>query len=270
MGVSFISGCFGKPTAAPPEAPAEEITPPIEVSPPVVEPSTGPLCSSEDIAASLTKLHDAAMPQITGEIETLNSRIAEIDAKMDAAVEIEAKIDSEISYYNTGMKEEGEPVSTKHYYWVEYTEEDCMYFDNKYYEVVEFYLAWEWNSEEEAWVISCNNVQVRDKETRNSHKYTVLDIIIDNLAKGKTRLIANRTDKSNAQEKSIEVLNNVLDNKDVWEIVEVSEKVYLIQGYGLGYGEQLVMGSWYYYEDIKSLEPRDSASMMLRDALTLR
>jgi len=233
-----------------------------------VEPSTGYLCSSEDITASLTRLHDSAMPEITSEIETLDSRIAKVDEKIDALMEIEGAIDEAISCRNAEMKEKVPPPSARYIWYVELTEEECAVFDNEYYEVVEFDLSWQWLDEAEKWEIYSEKVQIRDKETSDSYKHTTLDTIIDSLAKEKSRLIARRTDKSNAKEKSIQVLDDALDNKDLWEIEEVSEKVYLVKGYGLGYGEQLVAGNWYYYEETESLEPRDSASVRLRDILT--
>jgi 3-dehydroquinate dehydratase len=91
---------------------------------------------------------------------------------------------------------------------------------------------------------------------------------VDSLDRIKQRLVNERNDKSNAKEKSIQVLNDALANKDIWDIEAISEKVYNATGYGLGYGEQLAMGSWHYYEDTASLEPIDSASMRLRDILT--
>ena len=233
-----------------------------------VEPPTGPLCSSEDIATSLTKLHNAAMPEITDEIDALNSQIDRIDEKMDALEEIRSDIDSEVSYWNLDVQGEGAPISWRDLWVLEYTEEDCAFFDNEYYEMVEFDLTWQWLDEAEKWEIYSQKVQVRDKETSHAYKYMFLDTAAGSLDGAKQRLVNERNDKSNAKEKSIQVLNDALDNKDLWEIEKISEKVYLIKGYGLGYGEQLAMGSWYYYEDTASLEPIDSASMRLRDILT--
>ena len=235
-----------------------------------VEPPKVSLCSSEDIVASLTRLHNAAMPEITGGIETLDSRIAKVDEKIDALIEIEEIINEEIDWWCYDLKQRGGSPGGERFVWyVEYTEEESkQYFSNEYYEVVEFKLYWQWSNEEEEWETYSEKAQVRDKETSDSYKHTTLDTVIDNLAKEESRLIANRTDKSNAKEKSIQVLDDALDNKDLWEIEEVSEKVYLVKGYGLGYGEQLVAGNWYYYEETESLEPRDSASVRLRDILT--
>ncbi len=233
-----------------------------------VEPATSSLCSSEDIVTSLTKIHDAAMPEITDEIDALNSRIDRIDEKMDALEEIRSDIDREIFYHNRDMQQEVAPPSSRYVWYVEYTEEDCAFFDNEYYEMVEFDLQWQWLDEAEKWEIYSQKVQVRDKEASHTYKYRLLDTAAGSLDGAKQRLVNERNDKSNAKEKSIQMLNDALANKDVWEIEEVSEKVYLVNGYGLGYGEQLAMGSWYYYEDTASLEPIDSASMRLRDILT--
>jgi len=234
-----------------------------------VEPAAGFSCSSEDIAASLTELHDAAMPEITGEIEALDSRIAKFDEKLDALMDIQAEINEEISYHDSSVKEEGKPSSSRCIWYVEYTEEErALYFYNEYYEVVEFDLTWQWLDEAEKWEIYSEKVEVRDKETSDLYKHTTLDTVIDILAKGKSSLIAEQVDIADTKEKSIRVLNDALDNKDIWEIEEVSEKVYLVKGYGLGYGEQLATGNWYYYEETESLEPVDSASARLRDVLT--
>jgi len=233
-----------------------------------VEPATGSSCSLEDIAASLTELHDAAMPEIADEIEALDSRIAKFDEKLDALIEIEGEINRKISSCDLSVKEEGKPPSSRYIWYVEYTEEECAVFDNAYYEVVEFDLQWQWLDEAEKWEIYSEKVEVRDKETLDLYKHTTLDTVIDILAKGKSSLIVEQTDISNAKEKSIQVLNDALDNKDIWEIEEVSEKVYLVKGYGLGYGEQLATGNWYYYEGTESLEPVDSASARLSDVLT--
>ncbi len=234
-----------------------------------VEPPTGPLCSSEDIATSLTKIHDAAMPEITDEIDALNSRIDRIDEKMGALEEIGSDIDREISYQNRDMQQEVAPPSSRYIWYVEYTEEDCAFFDNEYYEMVEFDLTWQWLDEAEKWEIYSQKVQVRDKEASHTYKLMFLDTTaVDSLDRAKQRLVNERNDKSNTKEKSIQMLNDALANKDVWEIEEVSEKVYLVNGYGLGYGKQLATGNWYYHEETGYLEPRDPASVLLRDILT--
>lgn len=234
-----------------------------------VEPATSLECSSEDIVASLTRLHGAAMPEITGEIEALESRIATYDEKIEALLKIQGDITGEISFWDSVMKEKEPPYGQNLFWYVEYTEEECkQYLSNEYYEVVEFKLNWQWSNEKEVWEIYSEKVQVRNKETSDSYKHTLLDTVIDNLTKGKSGFVDERNDKSNAKDKATQVLNDALANKDAWEIEEVSEKVYSVNGYGLGYGEDLAMGSWYYYIDTGYLEPRDPSSIRLRDVLT--
>lgn len=233
-----------------------------------VEPATSSLCSSEDIVTSLTKIHDTAMPEITEEIGALNSRIDRIDEKMGALEEIGSDIDREISYQNRDMQQEVAPPSSRYIWYVEYTEEDCAFFDNEYYEVVEFDLTWQWLDKAEKWEIYSQKVQVLDKEASYTYKYRLLDTAAGILDGAKQRLVNERNDKSNAKEKSIQMLNDVLDCNDLWEIEEVSEKVYLVNGYGLGYGEQLATGNWYYHKETGYLEPQDPASALLRDILT--
>jgi len=234
-----------------------------------VEPPTESLCTSEDIVASLTRLHDAAMPEITEEIDALNSQIDRIDEKMDALEEIRSDIDSAISYWNLDVQREGAPISWRALWYIEYTDEDCKVFDNEYYEVVKFYLQWQWLEEMEKWEIYSEEVLVRDKETSHTYKRMFLDTVaVDKLDETKQRLVDERNDKSNAKLKSIQVLNAALANRDVWEIEEVSEKVYLVKGYGLGYAEDLTTGNWHYHEDTGYLEPRDPASVLLSDILT--
>lgn len=245
-----------------------------------VEPPKVSLYNSEDIAASLTRLHSAAIPEITDEIEVLDSKIAKYDEKIEALVQIQGDITEALSYYDSMIKKADSPSSNGYVIYDE--EERALWFYqggavmtvvgnfpvNEYYEVAEFDFEWQWFREAGRWEIYNERVQVRDKETSHTYNHTMLDTVIDNLAKEKSRLVAEQTDISNAKEKSIQVLNDVLDSKDLWEIEEVSKKVYLIRGYGLGYGEDLAMGNWYYYEETESLEPRDSASSMLKDVLT--
>lgn len=239
-----------------------------EEAPPIVEPSTVSLCSSEDIAASLTKLHDAAMPEITDEIEAIDSQITKIDEKLYALIRIQADISSEISLHDRSMEEIGKWEG--YHYYVEYPAEGCAFFDNVYYELVKFRLTWQWSYETDRWKILAQDVLIKDKETGNKRQHARLDAGIDMLSDGKSRLIAKRTEKFNAKEKSIQVLNDTLDCKHIWEIEEVSETVYLAKGYGLGYGEEehLALGNWYYDLESESLEPRDSASIRLGDILT--
>lgn len=250
VGLVLLGGCMpstGSPTRA--EAP------------------TASLCSSEDIAVSLTRLHDAAMPEITDEIETLDNQIAKIGEKLDALVEIKTDVDEAIAYYDQSVKEE-ESIPRSYYWRVDYTrEEACAAFNNECYEAVDFRLVWHRTGDE--YEISDRDVEVRDKGTGDTYQYINLDMIINNLTDGKSRLVVEQTDISNAKEQSVKVLNDVLSNKDLWKIEEVSAKVYLVNGYGLGYGEQLATGSWYYYTDTGYLEPRESSSIRLRDVITV-
>lgn len=139
---------------------------------------------------------------------------------------------------------------------------------NEYYELAYFQLLYDYYDVVGQWRTYEEDVHIRDKETSELYKHTLLDAASDILARARQRLIAELTNKSNAKEKSTQVLNDVLDCKDSWEIEEVSEKVYLVEGYGLGYEEDLTTGSWYYYIETGSLEPRDSASIKLREILT--
>lgn len=234
-----------------------------------IEPPKASLYSSEDIAASLIELHDAAMPEITGEIEALDDQITKIDEKLDALIDIKEIIDEEIARWDYDIKQEGPPRGQRLFWYVEYTEEDFkQYLSNEYYEVIEFKLNWQWIDEEEVWEIYAENVRIKDKESSNEYTHLLIDTVMDNMANSKPSLVAKRNNKLNAKEKSIQVLDDVLNNKDIWEIEEVMGKVYLVNGYGLGYGEDLAMGSWYYYIDTGYLEPRDSTSIRLRGVLT--
>ena len=224
------------------------------------------LCGSEDISASLTQLHDDAMPAVSDEIEALDSQIDKYDDKMQALIEIRDDIASEILHWNYSIQEEGSPSGERLVWYVEYKEEDCAVLENEYYQMVEFKLNWQWAGEK--WEIYSEQVQIQDKESSASYNHTLLDTVMDNLQKGRSRLITERAAKSNAKEKSIQVLNDALNNEDVWEIEEVMGKVYSVNGYGLGYGEDLATGNWYYYQDTGYIEPRDTASVKLMEILT--
>jgi len=214
------------------------------------------------------------MPEITGEIEALDSKIAKYDEKIEALLKIQGDIASEISYWDYDLKQGESPGGERFFWYVEYAEEDLELFNsagymfNKYYELVEFDLTWQWTYEAEKWEIYSEKVRVKDKESSDSYKHTLLDTVIDNMTKGKSGFVDERNDKSNAKDKATQVLNDALANKDVWDIEEISEKVYNATGYGLGYGDDLATGSWYYYTDTGYLEPRDSSSIRLRDVLT--
>ncbi len=231
-------------------------------------PPLDPLCSTENIAASLTEIHDAAMPGIMDEIEELDARIDKMNQKLNALVDIREVVDEEIGWWDHDLKQEGSPQGQSFWWYVEYSEDDLRYLSNEYYEVVEFKLNWQWDREEEVWEAYSINVVIKDGESSDEFRHTTLDTVLTNMTNSKSSITAERASKSNAKDKADQVLADALSNEAAWEISQVSQNVCRVSGYGWGYGEKLTTGEWYYYPDTGYLEPRDSAGIRLKDIIT--
>jgi len=148
------------------------------------------------------------------------------------------------------------------YWYFNMPEEDFNYFENNYYQLVNFKLVWQKGGE--GWRLF-SEISIMDKATKDPGIPAFFE---KKVSSSKSHFVSSKIAKEEAKEEASQILTDVLKYKDAWKIMEVQEKVYSISGYGLGYTEQLSVGEWYYYEDPKVIEPKSSASRELMRSIT--
>jgi hypothetical protein len=69
------------------------------------------------------------------------------------------------------------------------------------------------------------------------------------------------------RELSTTTINNLVKNWQNWEVRNINQTIYEINGIGLGWDDRLVVGSWTYNQDNKELIPLDEPGRALRKVL---
>lgn len=220
------------------------------------------LLLSEEVATCLKELNTKAMKEITMQIVDFDRQIAELEKKETGLREIKTRIDDAVAYFDKELaKKELDPKHTSFWYF-DMPEDEMEYFQNESYQLVKFHLSW--HTKGEAWEHYAE-ISIMDKATGATGTPEFLE---DILHSRKSSLVLRKTNTLRTKEEANQILTGVLEHKDDWIVVEVSEKVYSVSGYGLGYWEELRAGEWYYYEASRTVEPMCEASIKLRDVIT--
>jgi hypothetical protein len=227
-----------------------------------------------DFVSSLEQMHIKAMREIDEEITNFDEQIAKNEIQETALRELIDKIEAAVIYWDTEVNIE--PV--KHNYtWEadilkhrseEYSvEEATAFFSNEYYELIKFRCKWLGDYDNDCWVLN-TSIMIEERETRITG---VPEVMLGDLLRRKSALTDDRTTIVEAKEQAVQVLSDMLEQRNAWDVEYVIEKVFSVSGYGLGYCEDgLCTGRWHYYSDEEAIEPQSSASTELQDILTAK
>jgi hypothetical protein len=240
-----LSGCRTQPAA-----PVEPSTTTPEV------PSVAP-----EVVACFNQLHDEAMQQIDAEIADLDSRMAAVVEKKQNLQRLKDRIDNTVARVDEEVAQE--ELGTGYWWVIDLSEEEFDSYENDYYKLVELDVRWDARPAEGYWEMT-KSIRVEDKETGATG---VPEVLLGELEAYQEELSDNKAAEQELQEEAAGVLADVVSHEGDWETEEISEGVYKVSGYGLGYTGQLSLGEWYYYEESDSIEPKSQAAIGLRDAL---
>jgi hypothetical protein len=231
------------------------------------EPATTPevILTSEEILAYFAELNSTAVKEITLQVADLDKKIAEVEDKETKLAEIKAKIDETIAYWDEEMAENKD---IRDYFYWEYTmpEEYFEYYENECYKLVTFEVQYHYSQDRLSWN-TFQDIVIIDKA---SGVKDTIEVFEERLAVEKSPYVRGKTAKLEAVEKANTILNDMLHNSDGWEIREEGDEIYSIEGYGLGYTDQLTTGKWLYYLGSKTMEPKSQYSIRLNDILTAK
>lgn len=244
--------------------PSSSCQPQLTQSTQTTEPSTPRVevtTATVEVVICFNELHNEAMLQIDADIADLDSQITVIEEKEQGLQELKTQLDNVVQELDEEVAQERLRTGG----WWEFTmpQEDFGLYENEYYKLVEFHLRWDARVEEGFWELT-KNIRVENKETGLAG---VLEVFLGELGMNHGELINRKEIKLQLQSESARILAEIVDHEDDWEIVKMSNGVYEVSGYGLGYTDQPSFGEWYYYEESNSIEPKDQPAIGLRDAL---
>jgi hypothetical protein len=233
------------------------------------EPATTPevILTPEEVLACLTELNSTAVKEINLQVADLDKKIAEVEEKEEKLVEVQAMIKEDMAYLDEIMSDT--TVRNNQYYEYIMPEEYLVYYQNDCYELVKFKRQYHYSANFEdgvPWIIFQDTI-IMDKA---SGVKDTPENFERHLAVEKSPYVKEKTAKLEAVEKANTILNDMLQNSDGWEIREEGDEIYSIEGYGLGYTDQLTTGKWLYYLGSKTMEPKSQYSIRLNDILTAK
>lgn len=213
-----------------------------------------------EVTECFYELNDKALEEINKDIDILEDQLAIVEDKEDALNEIIYFSEDVVSYYNESVA--AEKVENEWYYQFILTAEDCSDYSNEFYEIIEFELTWMVKTN--SWNLN-RIIVVRDRETGAQGDIYVIETMLNTT---KSALIDKRNIELTKKENVNQLLVDVLEHQDEWQVHKIDNDIYSVSGYGLGYTQQLIDGEWYYYQNASIIEPVSSQSTKLRDALT--
>lgn len=216
----------------------------------------------EEVLACLTELNSNAIQEIAPQIADLDNKIAEVEEQETMLTEIETLINEAIAYCDAEMAEK--EIRYGHYWTYSMPEENLEFYQNECYELVTFEIQYHYCQGGPPWD-SFPEIAIKDKE---SGVEGIPETFAKYLDTEKSVYVRDMTAKLEATEKASEVLNDMLQYADSWEIKEEGNESYSVSGYGLGYTDQLTTGKWFYYMGPETMEPQSPNSIKLKDILT--
>lgn len=223
------------------------------------------ILTSEEVLTYFVELHSTAVEEINLQLADLDEKIAEVEEKEAKLAEIKAKIDETIAYWDEEMAENKD---IRDYFYWEYImpEEYLEYYENERYKLVTFEVQYHYSQDRLSWN-TFQDIVIMDELSGVKDTPEVFE---RSLAVEKSPYVRGKTAKLEAVEKANMILNDMLQNSDSWEIREEDDEMYSIEGYGLGYTDQLTTGKWLYYLGPKTMEPKSPDSTRLKDILTAK
>jgi hypothetical protein len=223
--------------------------------------------SPEEVMAYLTELNSNAIQEIALHIADLDKKIAMVEEKEEKLVEVQAMIDKDMAYLDEIMADT--TVPNNQYYEYIMPEEYLGYYQNDCYELVKFKRQYHYSADFEGdvpWIIF-QDVIIMDKE---SGVKNTIEVFEERLAVEKSTYIRQKTAKLEAEAKAAQILGEMLQYADSWEIKKEDNEICSISGYSLGYTDQLTTGKWLYYLGPETMEPKSPDSTRLKDILTAK
>jgi hypothetical protein len=225
------------------------------------------ILTPEEVSACLTELNSTAIHEITSQVADLDKKISEVEQKEAKLAEIQAQIDEDIAYLDELMAD----TTVRHNQYYEYImpEEYLIYYQNDFYKLVKFERQYHSNQDfqdDVLWNIF-QDIIIMDKASGVKDNIKVFE---ERLSVEKSTYTRQKTAKLEAEAKATQILGEMLQYADSWEISDEGNEIYSISGYGLGYTNHLTTGKWLYYMGPNTMEPKSPDSIRLKDIIAAK